>query len=52
MLTDDVVFLQQTLSRALEALDENHRGLLPRQEVAEAMHNAFQEISQRQEIYT
>ncbi|KAJ0400240.1 hypothetical protein P43SY_006204 [Pythium insidiosum] len=39
---------EQTLSRALEALDESHRGLLPRAEVVEAVQNAFPDISQRQ----
>jgi Ca2+-binding EF-hand superfamily protein len=40
--------LQQTLSRALEALDESHRGLLPRQDVVEAIRSAFHDISERQ----
>ncbi|DBA02406.1 TPA: hypothetical protein N0F65_007225 [Lagenidium giganteum] len=39
---------EQTLSRALEAVDENHRGLLPRQDAIEAIRNTFPDISQRQ----
>ncbi|TMW63392.1 hypothetical protein Poli38472_002333 [Pythium oligandrum] len=39
---------EQTLSRALEALDESHRGLLNRQDVVEAIRNTFQDITQRQ----
>lgn len=40
--------LQQTLSQALEALDEGHRGLLPRDDVVSAIQNAFSDISERQ----
>lgn len=37
-----------TLSRALEAQDESRRGLLSRQEVTEAIRNAFPDVNQRQ----
>uniref|UniRef100_K3WK59 Calmodulin n=1 Tax=Globisporangium ultimum (strain ATCC 200006 / CBS 805.95 / DAOM BR144) TaxID=431595 RepID=K3WK59_GLOUD len=39
---------EQSLARALEALDEGHRGILPREDVLSAIHNTFSDISQRQ----
>ncbi|RLN89565.1 hypothetical protein BBJ28_00021838 [Nothophytophthora sp. Chile5] len=39
---------EQTLSRALEAVDESRRGILTRGEVSEAVRNAFPEITDRQ----
>ncbi|RLN14732.1 hypothetical protein BBJ28_00020988 [Nothophytophthora sp. Chile5] len=39
---------EQTLSRALEAVDESRRGVLTRDEVSEAVRNAFPEITDRQ----
>ncbi len=42
------VCFKQTISQALEALDENQRGLLPRQNVVEALQNTFPDITQRQ----
>jgi Ca2+-binding EF-hand superfamily protein len=39
---------EQTLARALEAADEDRRGLLAREEISEALTNALPEINQRQ----
>lgn len=39
---------EQTLGRALEAADEDRRGLLAREEIAEALGNALPELNQRQ----
>ncbi|KAE8895905.1 hypothetical protein PF005_g177 [Phytophthora fragariae] len=39
---------EQALSRALEAVDESHRGILMRDEVVGAIRNAFPEITDRQ----
>ncbi|KAF1790859.1 EF-hand domain pair [Phytophthora cactorum] len=39
---------EQALSRALEAVDESHRGVLVRDEVIGATRNAFPEITDRQ----
>ncbi|KAF1324634.1 hypothetical protein FI667_g9846, partial [Globisporangium splendens] len=41
-------YYTQSLARALEALDEGHRGILPREDVLSAIHNTFSDISQRQ----
>lgn len=39
---------EQTLARALEAADEDRRGLLAREDISEALTNALPEINQRQ----